>query len=117
MSLSKSVDAVVAESRRRRRQRRLEQLEIPENELTLTNELLGKGGFGAVYMAEFNGRSAAAKVVEIDHYLGGPAGPDGQGDVPEGKFCILEAVWSILKAKPNDVARKIRSGATPSCID
>lgn len=28
----------------------------------ITDELLGKGGFGAVYLCDFNGRNAAAKV-------------------------------------------------------
>ena len=41
-----SVKEEMAESRHARRQRRLQQLEIPEDQLTLTNVLLGKGGFG-----------------------------------------------------------------------
>ena len=28
----------------------------------ITDELLGKGGFGAVYMADYNGRNVAVKV-------------------------------------------------------
>lgn len=68
------------ESRRQRRQRRLSMLEIPEGQLFLTNELLGKGGFGAVYMADYGGRNAAAKVVDIEHDLAGPMG--------EGSFCM-----------------------------
>lgn len=50
------------EARRQRRQRKLDSVEIPEDDVTLTNELLGKGGFGIVYMADYNGRNAAAKV-------------------------------------------------------
>ena len=45
-----------------RRQRNLDMVEIPEHFVTVTDELLGKGGFGAVYMADYNGRNAAAKV-------------------------------------------------------
>lgn len=45
-----------------RRQRQLAHIEIPENYVTMTDELLGKGAFGAVYIADFNGRNAAAKV-------------------------------------------------------
>ena len=45
-----------------RRQRNLDMVEIPEDCVTVTDELLGKGGFGAVYIADYNGRNAAAKV-------------------------------------------------------
>ena len=45
-----------------RRQRNLDKVEIPEEDVTVTDELLGKGGFGAVYIANYNGRNAAAKV-------------------------------------------------------
>lgn len=50
------------EARRQRRQRKLDGVEIPENDVTVTDELLGKGGFGTVYLADYNGRNAAAKV-------------------------------------------------------
>lgn len=56
-----------AEARRARRRRSLDQLEIPEGQVTITDELLGKGGFGAVYLCDFNGRNAAAKVRKIWH--------------------------------------------------
>lgn len=52
----------LVDARRLRRQRNLERVEIPEGDVTLTDELLGKGGFGAVYIADYNGRNAAAKV-------------------------------------------------------
>ena len=48
--------------RRLRRERKLDAIEIPERYVTVTDELLGTGGFGAVYMADYNGRNAAAKV-------------------------------------------------------
>lgn len=51
-----------AEARRARRRRNLDQLEIPEDHVNITDELLGRGGFGAVYLCDFNGRNAAAKV-------------------------------------------------------
>ena len=51
-----------AEARRVRRQRKLHLLQIPEDHVMITNELLGKGGFGSVYIADYNGRNAAAKV-------------------------------------------------------
>lgn len=52
----------VAEARSVRRQRKLDQVEIPEDHLFITGELLGKGGFGEVYLADYNGHNAAAKV-------------------------------------------------------
>lgn len=97
--------AALAESRRKRRQRRLEQLEIPEDQLTLTNELLGKGGFGAVYMADFNGRNAAVKVVEVEHDLGGPGGSLSRDGMSEGELghrpswsCYARGVGVIQEA-------------------
>ena len=57
---------VMAESRRKKREQRLQQLEIPEHELTLTDVLLGKGGFGEVYLADYSGVNAAAKVLYFD---------------------------------------------------
>ena len=50
------------EARRIRRQRRLDQAEIPAEHLFITTDLLGKGGFGEVYLADYNGHNAAAKV-------------------------------------------------------
>lgn len=76
-------EALVA-ARKKRRRRRLEKLEIPEDHLMLTNEFLGKGGFGVVYLADFNGRNAAAKVVEIEHDLG-DNGDAERTDVCEGE--------------------------------
>lgn len=49
----------------------------------MTDELLGKGGFGAVYLADFNGRNAAAKVVGIEQEFASPAGLGDHGDASE----------------------------------
>lgn len=57
----------VAEARRIRRQRKLDQVEIPEEHLFITNDVLGKGGFGEVYLADYNGHNAAAKVCDSTH--------------------------------------------------
>lgn len=62
-STKKAVAKALAEARHVRRQRKLDQIEIHDDHLTTTDELLGKGGFGAVYLADYNGRNAAAKVV------------------------------------------------------
>lgn len=66
-AIAGSVADSLAEARRLRRRRNLDQIEIPEDHLKLTDELLGRGGFGAVYMADYNGRNAAAKVRRGGH--------------------------------------------------
>lgn len=68
----------VAEARRVRRQRNLDRTEIPPNHVSVTKELLGKGGFGAVFLADYNGRNAAAKVRHT-RPLPPSARPDGDG--------------------------------------
>ncbi|CAM9308013.1 unnamed protein product, partial [Laminaria digitata] len=60
----------LAETRIARRQRTLDQIEIPEEHVAITDELLGKGGFGEVYLADYNGRNAAAKIFYIDNSQG-----------------------------------------------
>ena len=57
-----SISDSLPETRRVRRQRKLHMIKIPEDHVMVTDELLGKGGFGAVYIADYNGRNAAAKV-------------------------------------------------------
>ncbi|CAM9364466.1 unnamed protein product, partial [Pylaiella littoralis] len=65
LSLSEAASESVAETRRVKRQRKLDQVEIPAEYLSITDELLGKGGFGEVYLADYNGHNAAAKVLHI----------------------------------------------------
>ncbi|CAM9364389.1 unnamed protein product [Pylaiella littoralis] len=69
-STAEAASESVAEARRIRRQRKLDQVEIPEEQLFITNDVLGKGGFGEVYLADYNGHNAAAKVLHIAHDLG-----------------------------------------------
>lgn len=52
----------VAAGRRRIRQIKLEQAEIPKSQVRITDDLLGRGGFGEVYLADYNNRNVAAKV-------------------------------------------------------
>lgn len=61
----KSVSDSSAASRRARRQRKLDQIEIPEDEVSISDELLGIGGFGAVYIGDYLGRNVACKVRAI----------------------------------------------------
>eukprot|EP00903_Cladosiphon_okamuranus_P019138 g17605.t1 len=55
----------LVEARRKRRQRRMFQMEIPKEEVTITDELLGTGGFGSVYLCDYNGWNVAAKVLQV----------------------------------------------------
>ncbi|CAM9360961.1 unnamed protein product [Scytosiphon promiscuus] len=68
-SIARAKSEALAEARSARRQRKLEQIEIPEEEVAVSDELLGTGGFGQVYLADLNGRNAAAKVLCINHNL------------------------------------------------
>ncbi|CAN0396518.1 unnamed protein product, partial [Ectocarpus sp. 12 AP-2014] len=64
-SLGEATSESLAEARSTRRQRKLDQIEIPEEHLTITDDLLGKGGFGEVFLADYNGRNAACKLVHV----------------------------------------------------
>ncbi|CAM9446055.1 unnamed protein product, partial [Hapterophycus canaliculatus] len=75
-----AISASLAEARSARRQRKLDQVEIPEDHVVITDELLGKGGFGEVFIADYNGRNAAAKVQHITHDFG----KLGEDDVLDG---------------------------------
>lgn len=55
----------LAEARRQRRQRKLDALEIPDDQVEVSDELLGRGGFGEVFIARVYERNAAAKVLDI----------------------------------------------------
>lgn len=90
---SAGVDVSAGESRRRERERILDDLRIPEDQVTVhEDKLLGKGGFGVVYLADYNGGDAAAKVFKFEHGVGSTPARDGDGDrttkgelmVPEG---------------------------------
>ncbi|CAM9974678.1 unnamed protein product, partial [Scytosiphon promiscuus] len=51
----------LAEARRSRRQRKLDAVEIPADQVEVSDELLGRGGFGEVFIARVYERNAAAK--------------------------------------------------------
>lgn len=57
---------ILAQSKKKRRQRRLDRLEISTEDIDVTDEVLGRGGFGTVYLADYDGLNAAAKVVVLD---------------------------------------------------
>lgn len=57
-----SVSDSSAASRRARRQRKLDHIEISEDEVSISEEIPGKGGFGAVYIGDYLGRNVACKV-------------------------------------------------------
>lgn len=52
-------------SRQTRRQRRLDELSISGDKVILTDNVLGKGGFGTVVICNFYDRNAAAKILPI----------------------------------------------------
>ena len=58
------VESIVYD-RRMRRQRNLNQIEIPADHVIISEDVLGQGGFGTVYIADYNGRNAAAKVTTL----------------------------------------------------
>ncbi|CAM9704764.1 unnamed protein product [Ectocarpus sp. 12 AP-2014] len=66
-SMEEAMSESLAEARSARRQRRIDQLEIPEDRVLITDEVLGKGGFGEVFIGNYNGRNAAAKVQDVAH--------------------------------------------------
>lgn len=61
-SIGEATSESEAEARRIKQQSKLDQTEIPEDQLSMTTEQLGKGGFGEVFLADYNGRNVAAKV-------------------------------------------------------
>lgn len=40
----------------------MDQVEIPADDVMITDEILGKGGFGTVFLGDYLGRNAACKV-------------------------------------------------------
>lgn len=73
MSITEAKSESLAEARSARRRRKLDQIEIPEGHVIVTDELLGAGGFGEVFLADLNGRNAAAKVhkkMDLPHVQG-----------------------------------------------
>eukprot|EP00752_Nemacystus_decipiens_P008242 g7369.t2 len=69
-----------ASNRRARRQRKLDQMEIPASEVLIFNDLLGEGGSGTVYVGDYLGRNVACKVLRIKHGL--EQKEDGDEDEP-----------------------------------
>ncbi|CAM9487003.1 unnamed protein product [Ectocarpus fasciculatus] len=65
-----SVSDSLAEARRRRRQQKWGEIEIPEGDVEILDRL-GKGGFGEVYMADYMGENVAVKIINVDHGLKG----------------------------------------------
>lgn len=61
-SIAEATSEALAEARGIKRQRKVDQVEIPEDHLFITTDLLRKGGFGEVYLADQNGLNGAAKV-------------------------------------------------------
>ncbi|CAN0007820.1 unnamed protein product [Ectocarpus sp. 12 AP-2014] len=93
----------VAETRRTRRQRKLDRVEIPEEHLFITSDVLGKGGFGEVYLADYNGHNAAAKVLHIAHDLGALDGNQEKRETNQRKAFLRELEAMIRLRSLNTV--------------
>lgn len=75
-----TVNVQLLEARRARRQRPQDQIEIANDQLAsfVNDDVLARGEFGTVYIADYNGRNAAVKVVVL---AADPAGLGlGRGD-------------------------------------
>ncbi|CAN0411915.1 unnamed protein product, partial [Ectocarpus sp. 8 AP-2014] len=107
-SIAKAQSKSLADARRTRRQRKLDQVEIPEGHLTITNEVLGKGGFGEVYLADYNGRNAAAKVLRIAHHLGELIEEDAPDSPPPGRSTTTKWNGSQRRAFLQELDAMIR---------
>ncbi|CAM9265476.1 unnamed protein product, partial [Ectocarpus sp. 8 AP-2014] len=93
----------LAETLRSRRQRKLDQIEIPEDHVSITTEVLGKGGFGVVYLADYNGHNAAAKVQHFTHGLGKP----GENNIPLSEPRSVESNAPREKAERKAFLREL----------
>ncbi|CAB1104612.1 unnamed protein product [Ectocarpus sp. CCAP 1310/34] len=58
-------------SKKKRGQHRMDQLQISASDVEGTNEVLGRGGFGTVYLADLHGLNTVAKVVVMELLPGG----------------------------------------------
>ncbi len=56
---------VLSDARRLLLHSKLDAIEIPGCDVTVTDELLGKGRFGVGYIEDYNGRNAACKVSRL----------------------------------------------------
>ncbi|CAM9749241.1 unnamed protein product, partial [Ectocarpus fasciculatus] len=83
--------------------RKLNQVEIPEDQLFITTDLLGKGGFGEVYLADYNGHNAAAKVINSVHDLGAFDENQEQRETRQRRGFLRELEAMIRLRSPNTV--------------
>ncbi|CAM9373156.1 unnamed protein product, partial [Scytosiphon promiscuus] len=102
-SIAEATSEAVAEARRIKRQRKLDQVEIPEDHILITTDMLGKGGFGEVYLADYNGHNAAAKVLYIAHDLGALDENQQQRETRQRKGFLRELEAMIRLRSPNTV--------------
>ncbi|CAM9240971.1 unnamed protein product, partial [Hapterophycus canaliculatus] len=93
----------LAEARIIKRKRKLDRVEIPEEHLFITDDLLGKGGFGEVFLADYNGHNAAAKVLHIAHDLGALDENQKQRETTQRRAFLRELEAMIRLRSPNTV--------------
>ncbi|CAM9199689.1 unnamed protein product, partial [Ectocarpus sp. 12 AP-2014] len=107
-------------TKKKRRQHRLDQLEIPASDVEVTNEVLGRGGFGTVYLADLHGLNAAAKVVvfedeeeDDDEYDGTDCVSNGTDGFLDGGHGVLDSTGdgeSQSRSKPRTKAEAAAMG-------
>lgn len=57
---------VVAKETRLQREHRFKQVDIPADQVVIFGDTIGNRGCGTVYIADYNGKNAAAKVFDLD---------------------------------------------------
>lgn len=98
-SVAGVVEKTKLEARRLRRKRILDQLEIAENQITFTGDLLWKGSFGEVYLVDYNFRNAAAEVLLVEQHVGGASMGPGEAKLGSAwKESQRQAFFAELQA-------------------
>ncbi|CAN0284311.1 unnamed protein product [Pylaiella littoralis] len=113
---AEDISESVAEARSLRRQRKLDQVEIPEDHVIITGDLLGKGGFGEVFLADYNGHNAAAKVLRIGHDLGVLDENQKQLEANHRRAFLRELEAMIRLRSPNTVNVFGAVTSLPDCM-
>lgn len=94
---------ILVKSARKRRRRRLGQVDIPASDVHIApDEVLGVGGFGTVYLADYHGLNAAVKVVLFKN------DPDEERPKAEIEEDVLAAVWMTDEEAALDQKRRRR---------
>ncbi|CAM9968517.1 unnamed protein product [Ectocarpus sp. 6 AP-2014] len=100
-------------TKKKRRQHRLDQLEIPASDVEVTNEVLGRGGFGTVYLADLHGLNAAAKVVVFEDEEEDDDDYDDSDIVSNGTEGVLDGSRGVLDSSASTGDGEAQSRSKP----